>query len=123
MTTNRGRILVIEDDVSIAKVLEAALTHEGYAVTVAHEHAQGLVHLQHEPFDIVIIDTDSSVWDPALAFLDELRPHAGAARIVLNTAHAEAGQIDLDYHGLAAVWLKPYDDLHLLLSDLHTLLA
>lgn len=49
------RILVVEDDRDLARYLELALSHEGYAVTVAHDGEEGL-RLVRSDQDLVLLD-------------------------------------------------------------------
>jgi DNA-binding response OmpR family regulator len=49
------RILVVEDDRQIARVLKLELEHEGYAVDVAHDGLSGLERALKEP-DLVVLD-------------------------------------------------------------------
>jgi two-component system response regulator ArlR len=49
------RILVIEDDAAISRVLQLELEHEGYAVEVARDGLSGLERALKEP-DLVILD-------------------------------------------------------------------
>ena len=37
----KGKILIIEDEVSLARFVELELTFEGYEVTVAHDGREG----------------------------------------------------------------------------------
>lgn len=76
---NKGKIVVIEDDLAILRGLEMNLTLEGYEVAVAKDGEQGLaVAAEREP-DLVILD----VMLPGLngyEVLNELRrkrPHIG----------------------------------------------
>lgn len=50
------RILLIEDEVKIAKALKRALEQESYAVDVAHDSDNGFAMLTTEPYDLAIID-------------------------------------------------------------------
>lgn len=49
------RVLVVEDDAAISRVLSLELEHEGYAVEVAHDGLTGLERALKEP-DLVILD-------------------------------------------------------------------
>ena len=49
------RILVVEDDRDLARYVELALTHEGYAVTVAHDGEEGLRQASSDQ-DLVLLD-------------------------------------------------------------------
>jgi DNA-binding response OmpR family regulator len=49
------RILVVEDDRQISRVLKLELEHEGYSVEVAHDGLTGLERALKEP-DLVVLD-------------------------------------------------------------------
>ena len=50
------KILVIEDEVPIARFLERGLIYEGYRVDVAHDGRSGLTSARDNPPDLVILD-------------------------------------------------------------------
>lgn len=50
------RILVVEDDVTLADQLAGGLRSEGYAVDVANDGEDGLYLGQSEPYDAVVLD-------------------------------------------------------------------
>jgi len=50
------RVLVIEDDKDIARLLELHLRDEGYAVTVVPDGKSGLQQALEKPYDIIILD-------------------------------------------------------------------
>jgi DNA-binding NtrC family response regulator len=52
----KGRILVVDDDPSLRRVLQAQLEQEGYEVAVAVSAQQTLSVLELRPFDLVITD-------------------------------------------------------------------
>lgn len=54
-TAQRYRILVIEDDAAISRVLQLELEHEGYEVTVARDGLSGLELALKEP-DLILLD-------------------------------------------------------------------
>jgi two-component system, OmpR family, response regulator ArlR len=49
------RILVVEDDAAISRVLQLELEHEGYAVESARDGLSGLERALKEP-DLIILD-------------------------------------------------------------------
>jgi CheY-like chemotaxis protein len=51
-----ARLLVVEDEEAVARMLERLLTGDGHQVTVASDGVHGLARLQAGPFDLVIID-------------------------------------------------------------------
>src|SRR3984893_18327832 len=52
----KRRILIIEDERALTKVLVYNLQREGYEVTVAHDGVEGLRRAQANPPDLVILD-------------------------------------------------------------------
>ena len=50
------RILIVEDEKSIARVLELELTYEGYETGVSHSGADGLIKFREKPWDLVLLD-------------------------------------------------------------------
>ena len=63
------KILIIEDEVKIARFLELELTHEGYQVEEVHDGRQGLERAVSGDFDLVILD----VMLPSLNGMEVLR--------------------------------------------------
>lgn len=53
---SKKKILIIEDEIKIARFLELELTHEGYEVEQAHDGREGLQKAQNDPFDLIILD-------------------------------------------------------------------
>lgn len=66
---NKGKILVVEDEKKIARVLSLELEYEGYEVTVQGTGMKGLQALEEESFDLVLLD----VMLPELSGLEVLR--------------------------------------------------
>lgn len=50
------KILIIEDDVNIARLIELELGYEGYQVFVAHDGNQGLDLFKKDQPDLVLLD-------------------------------------------------------------------
>ncbi|PSL26480.1 DNA-binding response OmpR family regulator [Planomicrobium soli] len=50
------RILIVEDEKSIARVLELELTYEGYKTGVAYSGAEGLIQFRENDWDLVLLD-------------------------------------------------------------------
>ncbi|MBM7585485.1 DNA-binding response OmpR family regulator [Bacillus pakistanensis] len=65
----KDRILIIEDDEKIARVIQLELEHEGYRVSIAHTGKAGLSILEKEEIDVVILD----VMIPELNGMEVLR--------------------------------------------------
>ncbi|MGG0188387.1 response regulator transcription factor [Bacillus rhizoplanae] len=63
------RILVVEDEVQIARVLQLELEYEGYEVLVKHDGKSGLEVALHENLDLILLD----VMLPELSGIEVLR--------------------------------------------------
>ena len=50
------RILVVEDDMVIANLLQRALREESYAVDLAHDGIEGEWLATENPYDLIILD-------------------------------------------------------------------
>jgi len=81
------KILIIEDEIKIARFLELELTYEGYSVEQCHDGREGLDKAINEIFDIIILD----VMLPSLNGLEVLRRlrQVSAVPIIMLTAKDE----------------------------------
>jgi two-component system NtrC family response regulator len=81
----RVKILVIDDDESLRRVLEYNLAQEGYAVLTASSGEQGLTLLKKEGADLVVTDVRMSGLD-GLQVLDEVRKADPNIQVIILTA-------------------------------------
>lgn len=79
------RLLVIEDEVKVARFIERGLREEGFAVETAGDGETGLVKAQHGDFDLIILDVMLPVRD-GFSVLRELRTAKAPARVLMLTA-------------------------------------
>lgn len=63
------RILIIEDEVKIARFVQLELEHEGYTAEMVHDGRVGLERASNEGFDLIILD----VMLPSLNGMEVLR--------------------------------------------------
>lgn len=66
---NSPKILIIEDEVKIARFLELELSHEGYLVEQEHDGRKGLERASSGKFDLILLD----VMLPSLNGMEVLR--------------------------------------------------
>ncbi|MBU3157261.1 response regulator transcription factor [Clostridium estertheticum] len=66
---NEQKILIIEDEVKIARFLELELKYEGYIVSQSHDGREGLDKAMNEVFDLILLD----IMLPSLNGLEVLR--------------------------------------------------
>ena len=52
----RKKILLVEDEVKLARFVELELKYEGYAVTVCHDGREGLQQISAGEFDMILLD-------------------------------------------------------------------
>lgn len=64
-----NRILIIEDEESIARVLQLELEFEGYAAEMAHTGTDGLLKYREQKWDLVLLD----IMLPEMSGLDVLK--------------------------------------------------
>ncbi len=85
------RILIIEDEVKIARFLELELTHEGYHVEQIHDGRQGLERAASGSFDLIILD----VMLPSLNGMEVLRRLRQSAQtpVIMLTAKNDVSDI------------------------------
>ena len=81
------KILIIEDEIKIARFLELELTYEGYVVEQCHDGREGLDKATNETFDLIILD----VMLPSLNGLEVLRKlrQVSAVPVIMLTAKDE----------------------------------
>lgn len=82
------RILIVEDEKSIARVLELELKFEGYETGVAHTGSEGLIQFREGEWDLVLLD----LMLPEIHGLDVLkriRSANSAIPVILLTAKNE----------------------------------
>jgi|SRR5579862_40092 len=87
-------ILVVDDNVVNQRVAHAILEKAGHSVMVAGTGQKALMLLEHQPFDLVLMDVQMPEMDgfEATAAIREIEKRTGAHRIVIAmTAHAMTG--------------------------------
>ncbi len=87
----RGSILVVDDELEIREGLEALLTSEGFQVTPAETAAAGLLRLEEQPYDLVLLDVSLPDHN-GLDLLREIKQRDANLAIILITAF---GSIDM----------------------------
>ena len=85
-----AHILLVEDEVKLARFLELELNSEGYCVSVAHDGVAGLTLARESAFDLAILD-----WMlPGLTGVElcrRLRATGNKIPVILLTARDEVG--------------------------------
>jgi two-component system alkaline phosphatase synthesis response regulator PhoP len=82
---HRTRLLLIEDDPSIAAGLRLNLRHEGYVVTVESDGEQGLKRALDDSPDLILLDVMLPTMN-GFEILRELRARGSTAGVIMLTA-------------------------------------
>lgn len=82
------RILVVEDDVQLAKQIASALTEAGHDPTIVHDGERALDKTKGKPFDLIVLDVILPGID-GFDVLRHLRSEHMASRVLMLTARGE----------------------------------
>lgn len=80
------RILIVEDDVKIARALKKGLEQESFAVDLAHDGDAGLAEVDNEDFDLVVLDRMMPGTLDGLGLLKHMRTSGDSTPVIFLTA-------------------------------------
>jgi DNA-binding NtrC family response regulator len=105
----KKRILVIDDEVELCNLLEAALTDEGYAVLSCCDPEEGLRLALKERPDLVLLDLKMPKMD-GLQVLQEMKRHDETIPVIIITGFTNISQArDAIHLGAHDYITKPFD--------------
>lgn len=107
MTHQPVLILVVEDDIPLARLMDALLVSEGYRVRTVHDGFAALDTIQQESPALVLLDLTlprMDGWD----VLERVRALANPPPVALLTGHASVATRARDA-GAATLVQKPFD--------------
>ncbi len=87
-----GRILVVDDEPQIRRVMKTALTASGYIVVDAKSATEAFEKLRHDRFDVVLLDVNM----PGLSGLQacpEIRANSDIGIIMLTVRNTDADKV------------------------------
>ena len=108
-----GRILVVDDDPQIRRVMRVTLTGQGYEVDDVKSGEAALEKLRDERFDLVLLDMNM----PGMGGLETcraIRAQSEIAIIMLTVRDSEADKVDALDAGADDYVTKPYNPPELL---------
>ena len=108
-----GRILVVDDDPQIRRVMRVTLTGRGYEVDDAKSGEIALERIRDERFDLILLDMNM----PGMGGLEtcrEIRSRSEVAIIMLTVRDTEADKVEALDAGADDYVTKPYRDGELL---------
>lgn len=90
------KLLIIEDDISLASNLKKSLTKEGFAVDITHTLEGGQIEMEINEYDCLILDLNLPDGN-GFSFLDNLRNKTNQTPVIIMTAR---GQVEDRIKGL-----------------------
>lgn len=108
-----GRILVVDDDPQIRRVMRVTLTGQGYEVDDAKNGEAALEKIRDDRFDLVLLDMNMPGIG-GLATCREIRAQSEIAIIMLTVRDSEADKVDALDAGADDYVTKPYNPPELL---------
>ncbi|MDI6865365.1 MAG: response regulator transcription factor [Thermodesulfovibrio yellowstonii] len=79
------RILIVEDEKSLADIIKKGLEEEGYAVDVAYDGEEGLFMAENQPSDLIILDIMLPIVD-GMTILRKIRKAGLKTPVLMLTA-------------------------------------
>jgi two-component system KDP operon response regulator KdpE len=108
-----GRILVVDDDPQIRRVMRVTLTGQGYEVDDAKTGEEALEALSHQRFDLVLLDVNM----PGIGGLEtcrSIRQNSEIAIVMLTVRDAEPDKVEAFDAGADDYVTKPFKTSELL---------
>jgi two-component system, NtrC family, response regulator PilR len=104
-----GRVLVVDDDLSLRQFLKNMLRRAGYEIEVAGSGAEGLRILDAKPADVVVTDLTMEGMD-GMAVLRAVKKGWPATEVIMITAHATAeNAVEAMKQGAHDYVVKPFN--------------
>jgi len=109
MARQSARLLLVDDDPSLLKLLGMRLSSEGYQVTTAASGPDALRLLQKEQIDLVISDLRMDEMD-GLALFGEIQKRNPSLPVIILTAHGSIPDaVSATQQGVFSFLTKPVD--------------
>ena len=110
LDSDASRILIVDDDPVILKLVSKMAARLGYQPTVAEDGVDALYYLTRAHYDLVITDYDMPFID-GFQLADKIKEEHFGTRVIIMTGHREEDAKDmLDGSGIVdGVLLKPFN--------------
>jgi two-component system, OmpR family, KDP operon response regulator KdpE len=108
-----GRILVVDDDPQLRRMMRATLTAKGYEVGDARTGEEALEKLRAEPYDLVLLDIHMPVM-AGMEACQAIRANSEVAIIMLTVSNSEKDKVAALDSGADDYVTKPFNTPELL---------
>lgn len=113
MANSNSKVLVIDDQPGIRRLLVEVLTEEGYNVVTASNGYEGVQQVKDTNPDLILMDMKMPGMD-GIETLRELKRIGQASRVIMMTAYGELELINQAQQlGAYAYITKPFDIINL----------
>ncbi|HKV29096.1 MAG TPA: response regulator transcription factor [Candidatus Acidoferrales bacterium] len=110
---NSAKILVVDDEPQVRRVMRVTLTAEGYTIFEARNGEEALVNFRTEQPDIVLLDVNMPVMD-GIATCREIRRSSAVPIIMLTVRSGERDKVQVLDAGADDYVVKPFSTPELL---------
>ncbi|HEX8236157.1 MAG TPA: response regulator [Abditibacteriaceae bacterium] len=110
-----AKILVVDDDDEIIRVVEMTLEAKGFAVEAAHNGLEALQYTARELPDVIVMDVDMPHMD-GLTVLEHLKgnPSTSHIPVIMLSAKDQISDISRGWNtGADFYWTKPFSSVRL----------
>ena len=110
LDSDASRILVVDDNPDILKLVSKMAAHLGYRPTIAGDGVDALYYLTKGHYDLVITDYDMPFID-GYQLADQINENHFGTKVIIMTGHSEREVADLlDGSGIVdGLLLKPFN--------------
>lgn len=99
------KILVVDDEPDVVKLVEFRMQKEGFEVLTAGDGRTGLGILEKEKPDLIILDIMMPLMD-GMEVLRQIRAHRGSARVPVIMLTAKTASVTVDE--ARQLWVSDY---------------
>ena len=101
------KILIVDDDLDLTKVMKTILENEQYTVVTAADRAEGMEKARTDKPDLIILDVMMSTWQDGFEMSRELKKDPQSKNIPILILTAVKARSGIDFKSTAGdpVWL------------------
>jgi len=116
LENDRGRVLVVEDESTIAKTVRLALEAEGFGVSIAEDGLEALKAVRKDPPDLILLDVMLPKFDGfKVCRLVKFDKNTGHIPVILSSARNSDADLERGRKAGADEYIvKPFDLDHLI---------